>query len=98
MTAEEREALSLLANSEDAYMRVLADLAHLRARKSADYDDHGVQLADYFPFGFVSYVQMIWVKTLRLRSLVDKDSVNEGVDDSLKDLINYAIFALMRNR
>lgn len=94
----DQETIKLLAASKDPYLRVLAGIALLRAKKSADYNDHGVALEDYFPFGFISYVQMIWVKVLRVRSLVNEDAVNnESVDDSLRDLVNYAIFALMRN-
>lgn len=94
----DKVTVKLLAASKDPYLRVLAELATLRDRKSADYNEHGVELEDYFPFGFISYVQMIWVKVLRIRSLVNEDGLNESVQDSLRDLINYAIFALMRKK
>ena len=94
----DQETIKLLAASKDPYLRVLAGIALLRDKKSADYNDHGVELKDYFPFGLHSYVQMIWIKTLRLRAVLNAVEVkNESMDDSLRDLVNYAIFALMRN-
>ena len=93
------EAVKSLAASQDPYLRVLAELALLRAKKEADYNRDGIKLSEYFPFGLQSYVQMLWVKVLRLRSLsVSLDDPGyESIDDSLRDLINYAVFTLMRH-
>lgn len=83
-----------MADSEDPQLRVFAACARLRREKEADYQ-HKVARHFYFPFGMLSYAQMIWVKALRMVSLVEKQQVvNESVDDTLIDLINYASFAL----
>jgi len=94
----EAKAISVLAASEDPYYRVLAQLAYLHSEKAADYDRGGVKNEDYFPFGDTSYAQMVWVKALRLRSLLSAKGTiqNESVLDMFLDFANYAIFALMR--
>lgn len=68
----------------------------VRKRKEADYQRSGVSKRDYFPFGMLSHVQMLNLKTTRLRSLVQSDGEpnNESIEDTLVDLINYACFAL----
>ena len=99
MSPLDQEAVKSLSASQDPYLRVLAELAQLHSDKSADYDRGGIKNADYFPLGEVSYFQMIWVKALRIRSLVSRPdpAKYESLRDSFKDLANYAIFALMRN-
>lgn len=65
-------------------------------KKHEDYGNADLGLHAYFPFGLPSYVQMMHVKTQRLVSLAkDKREPNfESVKDTLKDLINYAVFTL----
>ena len=77
-------------------MTPLEEAALLRKRKEADYQRSTISKADYFPFGMISHVQMINLKTVRLRSLVSdsKAPANEAMEDTLVDLINYASFAL----
>lgn len=81
----------------------LADAALLCVRKSQDYnhgqsvDPHQVDRTDYFPFGAVSYAQMIHTKAKRFNSLVQKEldgstSNFEGLTDTALDIINYAGF------
>lgn len=75
----------------------LAESAILQVRKSQDYNDNGVTLDDYFPFGQMSYAQMMHVKVMRLISLSRMQSAGqqpnfEGIVDTLKDIINYASF------
>lgn len=94
---------SWLANLSPAFIEV----AKLRAKKHQDYQNSDVAgakptpLAEYFPFGLVSHVQMLWIKILRLKNFADramvdcKDDPNfEGIKDSLMDLCNYASFAI----
>lgn len=73
---------------------VLQEIMDIRAKKSQDYNGGSVQLTDYFPFGQISYTQMIHVKYLRLRSLTEQEGLPnyEGLRDTLIDLINYAVF------
>lgn len=75
---------------------VLRKVVELRAKKSADYNS-GPKLDDYFPFGHLSYAQMLHVKMLRVHSLLAVMSQGgrpnfEGLSDSIEDLINYATF------
>ncbi len=76
---------------------VLVEVSLLRSRKAHDYRDSSVaSLKDYFPFGLRSHVQMVWTKALRLVNLVStaRRPNNESVVDSLRDIINYAVFAV----
>jgi len=51
-------------------------------------------IAEYFPFGNKSFVQMIHVKTKRLVNLTKslQPPQNESIEDNLIDLINYASY------
>jgi hypothetical protein len=46
-----------------------------------------------------SYTDLILVKLLRIKQIEDNDGrtiVSEGLDANYKDIINYAIFALIK--
>ena len=64
--------------------------AQVRKEKGGDYGSIG----DYFPFGDVSYVQMLHIKTKRLVNLAATGATpaNEDVSQNLIDLINYASY------
>lgn len=82
----------------------VAEAVLLCAKKSADYnqgmgheDIHNVDRSSYFPFGAVSYAQMLHTKTQRFNSLVTKQLNGEqpnfeGLRDTALDIINYAGF------
>ena len=85
----------------------LATAALLCAKKSMDYnvgadgaypDIHTVDRTGYFPFGDVSYAQMLHTKSQRFNSLVMKQLTSggdiqfESLEDTAVDLINYAGF------
>lgn len=75
---------------------VLRRVTEMRVKKGQDYNS-GVALSDYFPLGHASYFQMLHLKTLRIRSLLeltDKGGTPnfEGIEDTVLDLINYATF------
>lgn len=79
----------------------LAEAALLCVKKSADYnhgmgteDPHKVDRSSYFPFGAVSYAQMLHTKSQRFNSLVKKggEANFEGLRDTALDIINYAGF------
>ena len=77
------------------YLTLIEPAIALVARKSEDYQSAAVALEDYFPFGDKSYVQMLHVKTMRLVSLANNSNPNfEAAQDSVLDLINYAVFYL----
>lgn len=80
-------------------LRACAEAQLLCIRKADDYRNGAGHKSDagldvYFPFGLVSYVQMLHTKTQRLISLTRKEgSTNfESVTDTALDLINYASF------
>lgn len=82
----------------------VAEAVLLCAKKSSDYnqgmgheDIHNVDRSSYFPFGPVSYAQMLHTKTQRFNSLVTKilqggEPNFEGLRDTALDIINYAGF------
>lgn len=71
----------------------LYDLIQLREAKGKDYNN-SVELTDYFPFGQKSYTQMIYLKAMRLRALTENQdpALFDSIQDTLMDLVNYAIF------
>lgn len=81
--------------TEEEYYEIMAPIIALSARKSADYNSE-TSLEAYFPFGNVSYVQMIHTKAQRLLNLTRKSSAAnyESVEDTLVDLINYSVYYL----
>jgi hypothetical protein len=79
-----------------------AEGALLAAEKSKDYNGDRSR-DEYFPFGALSYAQMLHVKTLRVVSLARKQLAGgvptfEGIADSILDLMNYAAFGVERMR
>ena len=64
--------------------------AKLRAVKGSDYGG----INEYFPFGHMSYVQMIHIKTKRLVNLTQNalSPQNESITDNILDLLNYASY------
>lgn len=100
LSAEEFETTQMRANEvlyyRDRYecMSQAFKEAHaLRQAKGRDYND-GVALRDYFPFGHQSYIQMMWLKVLRLISLTKSSSIpkHESIEDTILDLLNYASY------
>jgi len=76
---------------------VLLEVSQLRAAKAMDYQNSdAASLADYFPFRLKSHAQMVWTKALRFMNLVSTKRTpnHEGIRDTLKDIINYACFAI----
>ena len=76
------------------YLDLINPAITLVLKKGEDYNTN-VQLAEYFPFGGISYVQMINLKTTRLRSILGQREPNfDSLEDTVLDLINYCIFYL----
>ena len=73
------------------YLEIIKPAMDLVVKKHEDYNT-GVDLKDYFPFGDASYLQMIHIKVMRLRSLLGRTANFENQEDTLKDLINYCVF------
>lgn len=83
---------SVMEDTDDAINLSPAFFAaeKIRHAKKNDYDG----IKDYFPFGEVSFTQMIHVKSKRLVSLAINSRVpnHESTKDNLLDLINYASY------
>jgi hypothetical protein len=79
-------------------VRVLDECAELQIRKALDYQSAGssVVQADHYRRGIDSIHDMIAQKLLRAQSVLESgdDPANESLEDTYKDLINYASFAV----
>lgn len=65
----------------------------VRKSKGNDYGS----IKDYFPYGDMSYAQMVFVKAKRLVCLADSKRMgiepsHESIKDSLLDIMNYASY------
>lgn len=82
--------------NKQEYLELIQPAIELVVAKHKDYDEGGVKLEDYFPFGDPSYVQMLHVKTMRLVSLTASGNTptHESLKDTVLDLINYSVFYL----
>jgi len=89
-------------------IKVLQECAELQQRKSRDYQNPNsrIKQKDYYPRGIASILDIIYAKTLRMYSVLeamesdpDYNPNFESLEDSGKDLINYASFlvAYMRH-
>ena len=78
------------------YLELINPAIEIVVKKGEDYGNDTLGFKSYFPFGFKSYTQMLHVKTQRLVSLAQTDHEPnfESVQDTLKDMINYAVFLL----
>jgi hypothetical protein len=84
----------------NTYLALIEPAMQLVVKKHQDYNQGGVSLESYFPFGLESYIQMLHVKHQRLLSLTQQQ-VNgspapqfESIKDTVLDQINYCIFLL----
>ncbi len=72
--------------------QLFIDANEVQKQKDKDYNNKNDR-KDYFPFGLKSYIQMIWIKVLRMVNVINNDKVfNEPLHDSIIDLVNYASF------
>lgn len=81
------------------YLQLIEPAIALVIKKGQDYNRTSVRVHDYFPFGHKSYVQMIFLKAMRLRSLVENDAAKpnfDSIEDTIYDLLNYVAFYLER--
>jgi hypothetical protein len=82
-------------------IKVLNECADLQLKKSNDYQNPNsrIKQADYYPQGISTILDIMHAKVLRARSVVEamENDPNyeqnfESLEDSGKDLINYASF------
>lgn len=88
-------------------IKVLQECAELQDKKSRDYQNPNsrIKQSDYYPRGLASIMDIIHAKTLRLWSVLEAMENDpsyepnfESVEDSFKDLINYASFGVAYSR
>jgi hypothetical protein len=88
-------------------VRVLHECAELQLKKSRDYQNPNsvIRQADYYPSGVSTILDIIWAKVLRARSVIEAMESDptytpnfESIEDSFKDMINYASFAVAYSR
>ena len=77
------------------FLELIEPAIKLVDRKGEDYNKTS-QLHEYFPFRDTSYQQMIHMKVLRMRSILNKNTPAnfDSLLDSVYDLINYSVFYL----
>lgn len=81
-------------------VNVLNECIDLQLKKSRDYQNPNstVKQADYYPNGITTIHDIMHAKMLRMKSVMeamqssDYDPNFESLEDSAKDLINYASF------
>ncbi len=92
---------------EKESIKVLSECSDIQLKKSKDYQNPNsrIKQADYYPRGVMSIMELINTKTIRLWSLIEAmendpsyEPNYESIEDSLKDLINYASFAVSYSR
>ena len=88
-------------------VKVLYECIELQLKKSRDYQNpnSNIKQADYYPSGCLTILETMHAKVLRMRSVMeammhDKTySPNfESLEDSAKDIINYASFFVSYSR
>lgn len=97
-TASLEDLLSEISKRSDTPIRHLGTAGLLYLKKSADYNhSEGQSLEKYFPFGSLSFAQMIHTKSMRITSIAQKEHSGkqanfESLQDSALDMINYSMF------
>lgn len=88
-------------------VEVLRECIELQTKKSNDYQNPNsmIKQADYYPSGCLTILEIMHAKLLRMRSVMEAmqndPSYNpnfESLEDSAKDLINYASFYVAYSR
>lgn len=84
-------------------IKVLQECAELQLKKSNDYQNpkSRIKQANYYPRGVASILDTIQTKVLRTYSVMEAMELDpdynpnfESLEDSFKDMINYASFAV----
>jgi len=80
---------------EDGLDEILSELRELMIKKQKDYGHDNI-----LEFGELGVLVRANDKMARLKNLIqnDKEAQNESIEDSWKDLANYAIIALLLRR
>lgn len=96
-----REEVIKIPSNERYSVEVLRECIVLQTSKGADYQStkSSIRQADYYPTGCLTIWEIMHAKMLRMRSIMEasladpEHKVNhESIEDSAKDLANYASF------
>jgi len=88
-------------------VKVLQECIDLQRKKSNDYQNPNskIKQADYYPSGCLTILEIMHAKMLRMRSVMEAMQSDpeykqnfESLEDSAKDLINYASFFVAYSR
>lgn len=88
-------------------VQVLRECIDLQNKKANDYQNPNsmIKQADYYPSGCLTILEIIHAKVLRMRSVMEAMQHDpnynpnfESLEDSAKDLINYASFFVAYSR
>lgn len=88
-------------------VQVLRECIDLQNKKANDYQNPNstIKQSDYYPSGCLTILEIIHAKVLRMRSVMEamQNDPNykpnfESLEDSAKDLINYASFYVAYSR
>lgn len=89
-------------SSDPVSVQILRECGDLQLKKSRDYQNpnSSIKQADYYPHGVSTILDIIHAKVLRARSVAEamQNDPNykpnfESMEDSFKDMCNYASFA-----
>ena len=87
--------------------KVLQECAEIQIKKGNDYQNEysRIRQADYYPNGISTILDIMHAKMLRMQSVVGAMQSDpnyepnfESIEDSSKDLINYATFVVEYTR
>jgi hypothetical protein len=85
-------------NQERESVKVLRECIELQLKKSQDYQNpnSNVKQAMHYRRGIDTIYDIIHGKMIRIQSLIESGNTpnHESIEDSFKDLINYASFAV----
>jgi hypothetical protein len=93
--------------SERESVNVLQECIDLQKKKSRDYQNPNskIKQSDYYPSGCMTILEIMHAKMLRMRSVMEAMQNDpsykqnfESLEDSAKDLINYASFFVAYSR
>lgn len=94
LDATDELSLSLTeAEAAQLYDDTIQAIVDLMLRKNQDYGEAWRDMSQE------SFVDLILVKLLRIKQILANDgytTVSEGMDANFRDIVNYAIFALVR--
>jgi len=82
-----------VATARALYESTAAEIEELMTRKNHDYGEAWRDMSQE------SFADLILVKLLRIRQILANDgqtAVSEGIDANFRDIVNYAIFALIK--